>query len=99
MTQHHLIDVDNVIYIIVYVLLTCHDHLVCPYLSVLCFNGSYVYALRGTLHTTTGEVGIGDNAFLFCFNALYACSRSGNELRLCIVNEGIIMMAAVDGKR
>lgn len=32
MTQHHLIDVDNVIYIIVYVLLTCHDHLVCPYL-------------------------------------------------------------------
>ena len=98
MTQHHLIDVDNVIYIIVYVLLTCHDHLVCLHLSVLCFNGSYVYALRGTLHTTTGEVGIGDNAFLFSLNALYACCRSGNELRLRIVYEGIVMVTAVDGK-
>ena len=86
------------IYIIVYVLLTCHDNLVCPYLSVLSSYGSYVDALRRTLHTTTGKVGIGDNAFLFCFKALYACCRSGNELRLCIVNEGIIMMTAVDGK-
>lgn len=98
MTQHHLIDVDNVIYIIVYVLLTCHDNLVCPYLSVLCFNGSYVYAFRGTLHTTTGEVCIGDNAFLFSLNVLYACCRSGNELRLRIVYEGIVMVTAVDGK-
>ena len=80
MTQHHLIDVDNVIYIIVYVLLTCHDHLVCPCLSVLSSYGSYVDALRRTLHTTTGKVGVCGYAFCSSLNALYACCRSGNEL-------------------
>ena len=80
MTQHHLIDVDNVIYIIVYVLLTCHDHLVCLHLSALCFDGSYIDALSRTLHTTTGKVGVCGYAFCSSLNALYACCRSGNEL-------------------